>query len=125
MASEIPTKRRKSAKDVPYHLVYWPGIPGRGEHVRLLLEEAQAEYSEGDMIEIQALINGDAPPDDGANIPVFACPILKHGDLYLHQTPNILLYLARRHSLVPDEESDSDGVYRVNALALTAFDGLR
>ena len=39
-------KRQKSSKDVPYELIYWPGIPGRGEHVRLVLEEAGATYTD-------------------------------------------------------------------------------
>ena len=29
-----------------YELYYWPGIQGRGEFVRLALEEADAEYDE-------------------------------------------------------------------------------
>lgn len=40
------TKRQRSEKDVPYELIYWPTLPGRGEHVRLLLEEAGAEYTD-------------------------------------------------------------------------------
>ena len=28
-----------------YELYYWPGIQGRGESVRLALEEAGAEYA--------------------------------------------------------------------------------
>ena len=27
-----------------YELYYWPGIPGRGEFVRLALEDAGADY---------------------------------------------------------------------------------
>lgn len=29
---------------MPYKLYYWDGIPGRGEFVRLALEEAGADY---------------------------------------------------------------------------------
>ena len=29
-----------------YELYYWPGIQGRGEYVRLALEEAGAEYAD-------------------------------------------------------------------------------
>jgi glutathione S-transferase len=63
-------------------------------------------------------------PDDGINPPVLAPPILKHGDVVLNQTPNILLYLGPRLGLVPDAASDPNGLYRVNGLALTALDGL-
>ncbi len=128
MASEAPAKRQKLAKDVPYRLVYWPGLPGRGEHVRLALEEAGAEYSDtafadGGIDEVLAFVQGTVP-DDGINPPPCAPPILKHGDLVISQTPNILQYLGPRLGLLPDAGEDPDAVYRVNALALTALDGL-
>ncbi|KAK4151402.1 glutathione S-transferase [Chaetomidium leptoderma] len=128
MASETAAKRQKSSKDVPYNLVYWPGIPGRGEHIRLALEEANAEYrdtafTEGGMDEVLAFVNGEVP-DDAINPPPCAPPILKHGDLTISQTPNILQYLGVRLGLVPSLEEDPDALYRVNALALTALDGL-
>lgn len=128
MASEIPAKRQRSDKDVPYQLVYWPGIPGRAEHIRLALEEAGAEYTDtahvdGGVNEVLAYVKGEAP-DDGINTPLCAPPILEHGDLVINQTPNILQYLATRHGLVPDGESDPNGLYRVGGLALTALDGL-
>ena len=28
----------------PYELFYWPGLPGRGEFVRLVLEDAGVPY---------------------------------------------------------------------------------
>jgi glutathione S-transferase len=128
MASEAPAKRQKSAKDVPYHLIYWPGIPGRGEHVRLALEEAGAEYTdtaftEGGLDQVLSFVKGEVP-DDGLNPPSCAPPILQHGDLVVSQTPNILQYVGSRLGLVPDTDKDPDGLYRVNALALTALDGL-
>ncbi len=128
MASEAPAKRQKLTKDVPYRLVYWPGLPGRGEHVRLALEEAGAEYSDtafadGGIDEVLAFVQGTAP-DDGINPPPCAPPILKHGDLVISQTPNILQYLGPRLGLLPDAGEDPDAIYRVNALALTALDGL-
>jgi glutathione S-transferase len=111
-----------------YHLVYWPGIPGRGEHIRLALEEAGSEYTDtaftdGGMDEVVAFIQGKVP-DDGINPPPFAPPILKHGDVVISQTSNILLYLGPRLGLVPDTAKDPGGLYMVNALALTALDGL-
>lgn len=127
MASTSPAnKRQKSSKDVPYHLIYWAGIPGRGEHVRLALEEAGAEYTdtahmEDGMKEVMAHINGEVP-DDGVNVPILAPPALKHGDLLISQTPNILMYLGPRLGLVPAD--DETAVYKVSGLALTALDGL-
>lgn len=116
------------AKDAPYNLVYWPGIPGRGEHIRLVLEEAGAPYtdtafSEGGVDEVLAFVQGNVP-DDGINPPVLAPPILKHADVVISQTPNILQYLGSHLGLVPDADKDRNGLYRVNALALTALDGL-
>jgi glutathione S-transferase len=117
-----------SSKPEEYNLIYWPSVPGRGEHIRLALEEAGAKYTdtahtEGGMDQVYAYATGSVP-DDGINTPPFAPPILKHGDLMISQTSNILLYLGPRLGLVPDASKDPDGLYRVNALVLTALDGL-
>lgn len=123
-------KRQKSSKDVPYELIYWPGIPGRGEHIRLALEEAGATYTDTAQIEkgmdqVTAQI-ADSNIGDDLNPPPLAPPILRHGDLLISQTSNILLYLGPRLGLVPaeDDEEHPDALYKVNALALTALDGL-
>ncbi|KAJ2989690.1 hypothetical protein NUW58_g3345 [Xylaria curta] len=124
-------KRQKSAKDVSYELIYWPGIPGRGEFIRLALEEGGADYTdtahtEKGMERTLAQID-DKNVGDDHNPPPLAPPILRHGDLVISQTPNILLYLGPRLGLVPTaegEDGDPDAVYRINALALTALDGL-
>jgi glutathione S-transferase len=128
MASTQAAKRQKSSKDVPYELIYWPGIPGRGEHIRLLLEEAGAEYTdaahEKDGIKkVLAAIDAKSTGDE-LNPPTCAPPILKHGDLKITQTPNILLYLGPRLGLVPSTEEDEDAIYKINELTLTALDGL-
>ncbi|KAI1087900.1 hypothetical protein F5B19DRAFT_486350 [Rostrohypoxylon terebratum] len=117
-AFEAP-KRQKSSKDVPYELIYWPGVPGRGEHIRLALEEAGATYTdtahtEGGRDQVAAQIDVENIGDD-LNPPPLAPPILRHGDLLISQTPNILLYLGPRLGYA---------LYKVNGLALTALDGL-
>jgi len=127
MASPTP-KRQKTPKSLPYELLYWPGIPGRGEHIRLALEEGGATYTDtahqpSGMSTVLAQID-TKNLGDALNPPPLAPPILKHGDLLLSQTPNILLYLGPKLGLVPGLEEDGDAVYRVNALALTALDGL-
>ena len=48
-----------------YELYYWPGIQGRGEFVRLALEEAGAEYIDvargrGGIAAMQRLMDGAA-----------------------------------------------------------------
>ncbi len=88
-----------------YELFYWPGIPGRGEFVRLALEEAGADYTdvarEQGTREMMALW-------DGADIvrPSFAPPFLRHGKRIIGQTANILLYLGSRLGLAPKPEAD-------------------
>lgn len=87
-----------------YELYYWPSIQGRGEFVRLALEEARASYidvarSGSGMNDMMRLIDGkkvDRPP--------FAPPFLKAGKLLIGQTANILLYLGARHGLAPAAE---------------------
>src|SRR5213082_2027931 len=79
-----------------YELYYWPGIQGRGEFVRLALEEAGTEYEDvarrpGGMAAMQRVMNGGS----GAH-PPFAPPFLKDGDVLIGQTANILLYLGGR-----------------------------
>ncbi|KID74999.1 Glutathione S-transferase [Metarhizium brunneum] len=122
--SEPDTKRVKTANEAPYELIYWPGIPGRGEFVRLLFEEAGVSYTDtaksgGDAVPtVLKLMAADNKGDD-MNPPSFACPALKHGDLRLSQTPNILLYLGPKLGLAPTE---GNGIYHINQIALTILD---
>jgi glutathione S-transferase len=88
-----------------YELYYWPSIQGRGEFVRLALEEAGAEY-----VDVARLPHGTAaiaPFLEGksADRAPFAPPFLKAGKLVIGQTANILLWLAPRHGLVPKSEA--------------------
>jgi len=87
-----------------YQLYYWTGIQGRGEFVRLALEEAKAPYvdvarAEGDGV-MTAWLNGE---HDGA-LP-YAPPFLKSGRLVIAQVANILHYLGPRLGLVPEGEA--------------------
>ncbi|MGO8921264.1 MAG: glutathione S-transferase [Stellaceae bacterium] len=86
-----------------YELYYWPSIPGRGEFVRLALEESSADYVDvarrkGGMEAMFRLLEGER-----AAHPPFAPPFLKAGKLLIGQTANILLYLGERHRLAPAE----------------------
>jgi glutathione S-transferase len=86
-----------------YELYYWPGIPGRGEYVRLALEEAGAAY-----IDVARERGSGALmrlwDDASLATPAFAPPFLKHGKLVIGQTANILLYLGGRLGLAPKTE---------------------
>lgn len=93
----------------PYLLYYWPSIQGRGEFVRLALEDAGAPYVDvareppevaGGMKAMMALLNRTTP---GLTEP-FGPPFLRHGKLVIAQTANILAWLAPRHGLVPGDE---------------------
>jgi glutathione S-transferase len=122
------SKRQKTTNDEPYQLLYWPGLPGRGEHIRLCFEATSTPYSDSAQIkdginDVLAQIS-DKNHGDSISPPPLAPPILKHGDLTLSQTPNILLYLGPRLGLVPKTDDDPSGFYIINQLALTALDGL-
>jgi glutathione S-transferase len=89
---------------VVYELYYWPTIQGRGEFVRLLLEEAGAPYRDvarekGKGAGIPALLRL-LDNRRVARAP-FAPPFLKAGGLIFGQTANILEYLGPRHGLAP------------------------
>jgi len=82
-----------------YELYYWGEIQGRGEYVRLALEEAGADYADiardpGGTDKMMGVMRGGATPS-------FAPPFLKAGKLMIGQTANILLYLGERHGLAP------------------------
>jgi glutathione S-transferase len=90
----------------PYELWYWPGIQGRGEFVRLALEDAGAPYVDvartpGGMPAMMRMLRGE-----GVKGPYpFAPPFLKDGPLVIAQTANILAYLGPRLKLVPRDEA--------------------
>ncbi|KAG6145210.1 hypothetical protein E4U28_001772 [Claviceps purpurea] len=112
--------------DTPYELIYWPQIPGRGEFIRLLFEEAAVPYldtAKQDDDPVQRVLNITDVHNigDKNNSPVLACPTLIHGDVVLSQTPNILLYLAPRLGLAPAE---GNAVYQLNEIVLTILDFL-
>ena len=101
-----------------YELYYWPGIQGRGEYVRLALEEAGADYADVARSErgMAAMIG---MMETRAGMPPFAPPFLKAGKLVIGQTANILLYLGSRHGLAPKTEA---GKLWVHQLQLTVAD---
>jgi glutathione S-transferase len=101
-----------------YELYYWPGLQGRGEFVRLSLEEAGAAYVDVARVDgAQALMRAwDGP---GIETPSFAPPFLKHGKRIIGQTANILAYLGARHGLVPKAEA---GRLWTNQIQMTIAD---
>lgn len=107
-----------------YELYYWPSIQGRGEFIRLALEEAGADYV--DVARLSGRGRGVAALERfldarGVDTPPFAPPFLKAGDLVIGQTANILLYLGPRLGLAPRAEA---GRLWAHQLQLTVTDFL-
>ena len=88
-----------------YELYYWPTIQGRGEFVRLALEEAGADYVDVARLPKQGMAAMMRFMESRSiKQPPFAPPFLKAGKLVIAQTANILLYLGSRLGLVPKSE---------------------
>ena len=91
-----------------YALYYWPSIPGRGEFVRLVLEQAGVAY--GDVARRPKKAGGGYPAileqleAAGPGLRPFAAPVLVHGEVRLAQTATICAYLGARHDLAPTDE---------------------
>ena len=91
-----------------YELYYWPTIQGRGEFVRLALEEAAAAYRDvaresgrgAGVASLVHFLQGRA-----TERPPFAPPFLRAGRLIVGQTANILQFLGPRHALAPKSQS--------------------
>jgi len=112
-----------SAAKKKYELYYWPSIQGRGEFVRLALEEGAAPYVDvarlpesegGGYAAIQRVLAGPR----GALRP-FAPPVLRDGRVYVAQTANILAYLGPRLGLVGEDEKSR---VEASTLMLTVAD---
>jgi glutathione S-transferase len=107
-----------------YELYYWPSIQGRGEFVRLTLEQVGAGYRDvarepgkrGGVAALMRFLNGRQ-----VSRPPFAPPFLKAGRLVIGQTANILQFLGPRHGLVP---KDAAGRLWIHEQQLTMADFL-
>lgn len=107
---------------MPYELYYWDGIQGRGEFVRLALEEAGAEYIDvtrekergGGTDRMMKIIQSRSDP----LIP-FAPPFLVDGELLIPHVANILLYLGPKLGLSPADDAQR---FVANGLQLTIAD---
>src|SRR5579862_9680011 len=106
--------------DMRYELYYWPSIQGRGEFVRLALEEAGADYvdvarqGKRGMAAMMKIMEGR-----GVAHPPYAPPFLKAGKLVIAQTAEILFYLGARLDLAPRDEA---GRLWLHQLQLTVTD---
>src|SRR5471032_256800 len=103
----------------PYQLYYWPGLQGRGEFVRLALEEAGVPYL--DVARQKKGMPAMMASLDSAQTdhPAFAPPVLRAGELLIGQTANILMFIGARHGLAPRAQA---GRLWANQLQLTIAD---
>jgi glutathione S-transferase len=88
-----------------YELYYWPTIQGRGEFIRLALEEAGADY-----IDVARRRGREANAAfmqrRAEKHPPFAPPILRAGKHVIAQTALILHWLGPRLGLAPKNEAE-------------------
>jgi len=102
-----------------YQFFYWAEIQGRGEFVRLALEDAGAKYDDvarkrggtERMLAIMAGAREKRPP--------FAPPFLRAGKLTIAQVAEILFYLGPKLKLAPRDEA---GRLWLHQLQLTVTD---
>ena len=100
-----------------YELFYWPDIQGRGEFVRLALEDASADYVDvarkpGGVGRMMKMMQAEKRPP-------FAPPFLRAGKLVIAQVAGILFYLGPRLKLAPADET---GRLWLHQLQLTVTD---
>jgi len=102
-----------------YQLFYWPNIQGRGEFVRLALEDAGVSYDDvarkpGGVNKMMAMMDGRDKR------PPFAPPFLKAGKVVIAQVAEILFYLGPRLKLSPRAEADRLWLHQLQ-LTMTDF----
>jgi len=84
-----------------YELYYWPSIQGRGEFIRLALEDAGADYAD-----VARRPRGMKTMfTQMKRNHVFAPPFLRAGGVVIAQTAMILHYLGPRLGLAPKSEA--------------------
>lgn len=98
-----------------YELFYWPEIQGRGEFVRLVLEEAAAKYRDvgREGIDIETALGESLAPF------AFAVPVLRDGEFVIPQTVAITRYLGEKHGIAPSDERRR---HLAHGIALTIAD---
>jgi glutathione S-transferase len=110
---------QKPEDSMAYELYYWDGLQGRGEFIRLALEEAGAAYTDiaraaGGTKAMMKILESKKEP----HIP-FAPPFMKDGDIIIPHVANILMYLGPKLGLSPEGEALR---HVANGLQLTITD---
>ncbi|WOB50274.1 glutathione S-transferase [Xanthomonas hydrangeae] len=87
-----------------YQLYYWTGLQGRGEFVRLALEDAGADYTDVARVEGDEVMNAFLEGHQAGAQP-FAPPFLKAGDTVVAQVAAILHCIGPQLKLVPESDA--------------------
>ncbi len=103
-------------------LFYWPTIQGRGELIRLALEDSATPYVDvargpGGISAMQAAMSAEHGKADA--LP-FAPPFIRDGDVQLAHTALVLHYLGARIGLAPDDERGRMHAHQLQ-LSITDF----
>ncbi len=103
-----------------WELIYWHFLPGRGDFVRLIFEEAGVAYDdvckrEGNSNTAMKYYKGE---NDG--FPVIAPPIIRKGSFVLNQSTAILSYLGKEFGLFPGGGAEEEA--HALQMALSACD---
>ncbi len=112
---------RRSAPQ--YELLYWPGIQGRGEFIRLAFEAAGVPYV--DVGRLPAAQGGGAGAiarllrEPGPWLTPLGPPALRYGKVLVAQTAAILQWVAPRLGVVPRDEASR---LRAHQIQLTIAD---
>lgn len=119
-AQPVAVVEEEPAPATPIDLYYWPGIPGRGEFIRLALEAGGIPYRD---VAIEAgdeggalLVRDLAAPRE---TPPFAPPYIVVDGIVIAQVANILTFLGTEHGLAP---ADRAGWLWTNQCQLTIAD---
>src|SRR6201998_2760088 len=101
-----PAGRKARSGTMRYELYYWPDIQGRGEFVRLALEEAGIDYVDVARSHKDGVYSMMAYLEaEDIERPAFAPPFLRAADLLIGQTANILMFIGSRTGLAPADEA--------------------
>lgn len=86
-----------ASQEEPWVLHYWPGFAGRGEFVRVVLEEVGAAYVNKHDQCMEYFHGGKARFGDAGIYPSFAPPLLQKGDFTVCSTAVVCRFLADKY----------------------------
>ena len=93
---------RAEMAEAEWKLFYWHVLPGRGDYVRLMFEEAGVQYEDVCRVQNSSEACVKFYKWENEGFPVIAPPIIQHGEFVLNETPAILQYLGRKFKLYPE-----------------------